>query len=74
MLSSKRPSKQPKKATVKAAEQFSGEHVTATRLSVDISTELHRKLKLLAAAQGVSQRTLVIEALQSQYAELADAS
>jgi len=71
MLSSKRPSK-AKKDTLKAAEKFEGKQ--PIRLSIDIPTDLHRKLKLLAAAQGVSQKTLVIEALQSQYSELADAS
>lgn len=44
--------------------------VETVRLAIDLDKEFHRRLKIVAAQHGMSQRDLVLDALRRTYPEL----
>jgi len=48
--------------------------VETVRLAIDLDKDFHRRLKITAAQHGISQRDLVINAIQRMYPELNDST
>lgn len=46
--------------------------VETVRLAIDLDKDFHRRLKITAAQHEMSQRDLVLDALQRTYPELRD--